>query len=229
MRSLPPVCEDPRSSVPTPMAESCNSFDPIGKWNALQKFSKRHAIAVPIQPHQKEALSHFVYNAPNKRNQPSEKMCFVHDDDIKFADLTVLHLVQRRNPNARSSPIVVCDDIVFVAVPNITRMFDNENAATDADVARDDAENTRGFARKHRANDEVERHLRETRASYLNERSHGYRPRDFCRCWNCTVWHLRSRNCLETVKNSCVYEGIPFGYRFVQDGVSEHRSNCCSP
>ncbi len=94
MRSLPPVCEDPRSSIPTPMAESCNSFDPIGKWNALQKFSKRHAIAVPIQPHQKEALSHLVYNAPNKRNQPSEKMRFVHDDDIKSNKLRVSDFIE---------------------------------------------------------------------------------------------------------------------------------------
>ena len=226
MWPLPPVCEDPGSSISTPMAKSRNSFDPIGKWNALQKFSKRHAIAVAVKSHQKEALSHLIHNAPNKRNQPSEKMRFIHDDHIKFADLTILHLVQCRNANAGCSPIIVCDDIVFVTVPDIARMLDNENATTDADVPRDDAENARGLARKHRANDEIKRHLRETRASYLNER---YRPRDFCRCWNCTVWHLGSRNGLETVKNSCIHEGIPFGHRFVQDGVSEHRPDCCAP
>jgi hypothetical protein len=102
------------------MAESCNSFHPIGKWNTLQKLSERHPIAIAIQSHQKEALTHLIHNAPNKRNRPSEKMRFVHDDHIKSYELRISDFVERRNANARRSPIVVRDDIVFVAVPNIT-------------------------------------------------------------------------------------------------------------
>jgi hypothetical protein len=147
------------------MAESRNSFDPIGKWNTLQKLSKGHPIAIAIQSHQEQALSHVVNNPPNKRNQAPEKMRFVHNDDVKPEDLTILKFIQCRNANARRSPIVVCDDIVFVAVPDITRMLDNENTTTDTDVPRDNAENARGFARKHGANDEVKRHLLKTCAS----------------------------------------------------------------
>jgi len=202
MRPLPPVCEDPGSSIPTPMAEGCNPFHPIGKWNTLQKLSERHPIAIAIQSYQEQALSHVVNNPPNKRNQAPEKMRFVYDDHVKSKDLTILNFVQGRDPNARGSPIIVRNDVVFLSIAVIARVLDNQNTTTDADVPRNNAKNTRRLTRKHRANHEIKRHLRKTRASYLNERSDGHRSWNCSWSWNCTLRHLRSRNRLETVKNS---------------------------
>lgn len=147
------------------MAKCRNPFYPIRKRDALQKFPKRHAIAVSVQSHQKEALLHVIHNPPNKGNKPSEKVRFVDDDNVEPNKLCILDFIQGPNLNARSSPIIVRDDVVFIAIPTIACMFDNKNTTTNADVTRDDAENTRRLARKHRANDEVKRHLLKTCAS----------------------------------------------------------------
>ena len=118
------------------------------------------AIGITIKSHKKERLLMPFNNPADKVDESGEKVCLIDDDNVEPRKCLILQLVETHETTARNSTLVMRDDIIMLPISVIAGVFDDKNAHADRCMTTLDAQNAGGLPRKHRSEDDVERHLR---------------------------------------------------------------------
>lgn len=153
------VTKQSRRPIATPTAKRRQSLDAVRKRQTGQKFSKRPAIGISVQPNQKQVLLHSVNHSFDKRHKAREKLGFIHQNHLVFVELLIREFIQRHHSNTGNLSAIVCDQGVIIAIAGIARMLHNKHASSQRRIARHDTQNTRGLSRKHGTDNHIQRHL----------------------------------------------------------------------
>jgi hypothetical protein len=153
------------------MTKGSELFHRICERNALEQVAmERTTVGITIQSHEVEMPLVRIDHPFHKGNKVLEELCFVHDNDLEPKDILQRNVIQVAYRNARSALVVVRRNL-RLTVSYIICVFDHEHWSIESSISGNNAQNAGGLARKHRSQENLERHLRIEVVVHLNGRS----------------------------------------------------------
>ena len=167
VRAIPTVGEGCRRPVRTALAKGCESFHSIGERNTLKKLSKRPPIRISVEPDKIQVLSEGIHDPLDKGNESTEKLGLVENDDVEANNVFCNESIEVSNGNTWG-PLTVMGCDFIATIPRVVCVLDDKHRRSECSIARNQTQNTGGFARKHGSDENVEGHLRPKGSQQVN-------------------------------------------------------------
>jgi hypothetical protein len=133
VRSRTTVGEGGRTSIRAATTVGRKTLHTVRQRDALEKLSKRPAIGVSVQSDEIEVLSVGVHDPLHERDEPLEKLGFVHDDNGKASQVVGVNVVQVAHTDTRCVLSVVGRNLIAL-IPDVVCVLDDKDRSVNGPV-----------------------------------------------------------------------------------------------